>query len=40
MGNFLNIKALADRTKTKVQDRLKPIIVKKTNAGCKTCGNR
>lgn len=38
MGNFLNIKALADRTKKNVQDRLKPIIVKKTNAGCQSCG--
>ena len=40
MGNYLNIKALADRAKTKIQDKLKPIIVDKTQSGCSTCGNK
>jgi hypothetical protein len=40
MSNFLNIKALADRTKKGIQNQLKPIIVKNTKSGCKTCGNK
>ncbi|MDY3326704.1 hypothetical protein PG299_02610 [Riemerella anatipestifer] len=34
----LNIKALQDATKKKIQDKLKPIIVKHTQNGCKSCG--
>lgn len=34
----LNIKVLQSNTKKKIQDTLKPIIVKHTNKGCKSCG--